>query len=107
MPIKPIDFQVMMPRTLDAAKEASDAMQRNHGLQQQQASSINRDADESLKQVYAKSQAESARIMEKQRGNQQGEGRKEKDGRDTKEKQVQDNKRLKKDISTSTIDIKI
>lgn len=107
MPIKPIDFQVMMPRTLDAAKEVSDAMQRNHGLQQQQASSINRDAEESLKQVYSKSQAESARIMEKQREGQRGEGKKEKDGHDAKEKEEQDNNRLKNDVSTSTIDIKI
>lgn len=107
MPIKPIDFQVTIPRTLDAAKAVSDAMQRNQGLQQQQASSINRDAEESLKQVYARSEAEQARIMEKQRERQQREDEKEKDGRNPDEKEKQENRRLKKDLSTSTIDIRI
>ena len=45
--------------------------------------------------------------MEKQREGQRGEGKKEKDGHDAKEKEEQDNNRLKNDVSTSTIDIKI
>ncbi len=105
--IKPIDFQIMVPRTLDAAKAASDSMQRNQGLQQQQASATQRKAAESLKQVYSQSQAEHARITEKQKEGQQGERKQERDGHVNEDKEEKEKNRLNNEISTSTIDIKI
>ncbi|NLK86657.1 MAG: hypothetical protein GX279_04095 [Clostridiaceae bacterium] len=108
MSVKPVDFQVMIPRTIDAAKMRSDELQKNLALQQQQASAMKDKAEDTLKQVYSKSQTHEARINEKQReeSRQQSEKRK-KDGRKGKASDGTDGRKRSSTIKTSTIDIKI
>lgn len=107
MAIKPIDFQVMIPRTLEAAKVSNDEAQKNHLLHQQQAAATRNKAEDSLKQVYSRSQAEHARILEKQRENSQKERKKKKNSQNQDENEDSGKGRLNKDIRTNTIDIKI
>jgi hypothetical protein len=108
MSVKPVDFQVMIPRTMDAAKVRSDELQKSLALQQQQAAAMKDKAEDTLKQVYSKSQAHEVRINDKQReeSRQQSE-KKKKDGREEKASEGKDGKRPERAIRTSTIDIKI
>ena len=107
MSVKPVDFQVMIPRTIDAAKVRSDELQKNHTLAQQQAAALNEKAEGSLKQVYSRSETQEARINEKQKENsQQNEKRKKGDKNKDKSDDMDGNKQGKA-IRTSTIDIKI
>ncbi len=107
MPIKPIDFQVMIPRTLEAAKANNDVAQKNQLLHQQQATATQQKADDSLKQVYSRSQAEHARIVEKQKEDRKNDKKKKKDSQNPEEKEGSEKNRLNNEIRTSTIDIKI
>jgi hypothetical protein len=107
LPIKPVDFQVMIPRTLEAAKVSNDLAQKNHLLQQQQAAATQQKADDSLRQVYARQQAEHVHITEKQRDNSRNEKDKKKKGKNGRKSNEAENDRLNKEIKTSTIDIKI
>lgn len=107
MPIKPVDFQVMIPRTLEAAKVSNDLAQKNHLLQQQQAAATQHKAEDSLRQVYSRSQAEHTHITEKQRENRRNDREKKKKDQNRQENEDIENSRLNKELKTSTIDIKI
>ena len=104
MSIKPIDFQVLIPRTTDVAKMNSDETHKNTALQQQQAASTQHKADNTLKQVYSQSRPQDVKITQKQKENNR------KDRNKDKKKETQGNiekKVLKNGTQTSTIDIKI
>lgn len=104
MPIKPVDYQVMIPRTMEVSKVSNDAAQRNLSAQQQAASATQQKADHDLKQVYSRSKPEEARIKEKQKENGR-EGKKEE--KKKKKNLTGENKNLISGTQTSTIDIKI
>ena len=106
MPIKPIDFQIMVPRAMDVAKISNDESHRNQALLQQQAAATQHKADGTLKTVYSRSQAQNARITEKQKEERQG-GKKKKDGQDRDEAKNNSKTEAVREIKTSTIDIKI
>lgn len=104
MSIKPIDFQVIIPRATEVSKINSEEAHRNISLLQQQASSMQHKSDNALKQVYSRAKPQDARIMEKQKENRK-DNRKEE-----KKKGKQGNTEstgLKNGIQTSIIDIKI
>jgi hypothetical protein len=106
MAIKPVDFQVMIPRTMEASKISNDELQRNQSLQYQLAAAGQQEAEDSLKQVVSRPQAQNVRIAEKQSERRQGGGKKKKQGQnpsdDSKRKE-----RLRKEPGSSIIDIKI
>ena len=105
MSIKPVDFQVLIPRTMEASKTSNDEAQKNLATQQQQASSMQHKVDSSLNQVYSRSKSQNARINEKQKENSKDKEQKKKNSRDKADDK--DEKSLNKGIQTSTIDIKI
>lgn len=107
MSIKPVDFQVMLPRTMEAAKVSNDMTQRHITAQQQQVSATLHKAEDSLKQVYSRMEAQDVRIAEKQKENRQKDGKKKKDGSHSGESGNNGNSSLNNDIKTSTIDIKV
>jgi len=107
MAIKPVDFQVMIPRTMEAAKVSNDEMQRNHAMQQQKAAATQHRAEDSLKTVYARSQAQDARISEKQREKGQKDRKQRKNEKSAEAEEDREKKNLNNSIRTSTIDIKI
>jgi hypothetical protein len=109
MAIKPVDFQVAIPRTTEASKVSSNDANRNLAQQQQAANSVQHKAEDNLKQVYSRSKSEEARIRDKQKENGKGNGKKDggKDGED-RDKDSETRKRVPdRNIKTSTIDIKI
>ncbi len=108
MAIKPVDFQVMIPRTMEAAKISNDITQRNLAAQQQQASAMQHKSEDSLKQVYSRNQAQDVHISEKQKENSKGRGkRKRGDQTGAGGDDEKNRNRLTDEIKTSTIDIKI
>ncbi len=106
MPIKPIDFQIMVPRTMDAAKITNDEAHKNQALLQQQATATQHKADNTLKTVYSRSQAQNVRITEKQRDAGQNK-KKKKDGQEREATADDSGNKPARPIRTSTIDIKI
>lgn len=107
MSIKPVDFQVMLPRTMEAAKLSNDETQRNLTAQQQQASATQHRAEDSLKQVYSRAHAHDVRISEKQKENRRNDKKKGKDGSHFDESEENSRSRFNKEIKTSTIDLKV
>ncbi len=103
MSIKPVDFQVIIPRTVEASKASNDENQKNYSMQQQQAANTQTIADNSLRQVYSQKRAQDARITERQK--EEGDG-----GKNQKKKEKTGGsagRAGKKSMQTSTIDIKI
>lgn len=108
MSVKPVDFQVMIPRSMDAAKMRSDELQKNLALQQQQSAAIRNREEDTLRQVYSNSQTHEGRINDKQREERrQQEERKKKNGGDGRKSDEKDGSKTGRPIRTSTIDIKI
>ena len=107
MSIKPVDFQVMIPRTMEAAKISNDEAQRNLTTQQQQTSSTQRKVEDSLKQVYSRAQAQNARIAQKQKENRKNDGKSKKEGHHSNDSEENSRNILSNEIKISTIDIKI
>lgn len=103
MSIKPIDFQVMIPRTSEVSKISSDETHKSLALQQQQASSTQHKAENSLKQVYSQSRPQGAKITEKQKDNRKDK----KEGKKKEQSGNSESKILNSSIQTSTIDIKV
>ena len=93
MSVKPIDFQVMFPKTSELSKTYNDESNKNQAIHQQQATSNRERIDNSLKQVVARENVQHGRVSEKQ----EKENTKQND-----KKKKQKNMR-----STPTIDIKI
>ena len=107
MSIKPVDFQVMIPRTMDAAKISNDENQRNISAKQQQILATQHKAEDSLKQVYSRAQAQNPHITEKQKENRQNSKKKRKEGYHSDKSAENNGRSLNNDSITSTIDIKI
>jgi len=108
LPIKPIDYQVVIPRTLEASKVSIDAAQKYHLMQQHQAEATRNKAEDSLRQVYSRSNAEQVRISDKQREERQSrQDEKNKDNKKQDKNNASDKRRLNNKNKTSTIDIRI
>jgi len=103
MSIKPIDLQVMVPKTSEISKISSEANQRNTSYQQQQAVNAQNRADNSLKQVYSQERTQEAKIREKQEKERKNSGNNKQKER---KKQGQSNKYELGD-KRSTIDIRL
>ncbi|HHV98976.1 MAG TPA: hypothetical protein GXX36_05780 [Clostridiaceae bacterium] len=111
MSIKPIDFQISVPRTLEISKTSSAEMQKNAAIQQQQTIQTQHNTEKVLKQVYARDKAENIAIREKQ-----SDGKRRDDGRQKGEKSKKENnendngqymRRSLQSSQISTIDIKL
>ncbi|MHB8064769.1 MAG: hypothetical protein ACYDG2_19415 [Ruminiclostridium sp.] len=93
MSVKPMDFQVMFPKTSELSKTYSDEANKNQAIAQQQTEHNREKIDNSLKQVVARENVQHGRVNEKQ----------EKDN----SKQNDKKKKQKNTRSAPTIDIKI
>lgn len=93
MSVKPIELQVMFPKTSELAKTYHDEANKNQTIHQQQAEANRERIDNSLKQVVARENVQHGRVDEK----------KEKDhSRENKNK-----KKQQKNLQKPTIDIRI
>ena len=96
MSIKPIDFQVMLPKAIEVSKVHSDEQHKNQAVQQQQTASTQHSADRNARQVHSQESVQEARIRERRERNQGKE----------KKKSKQD-KGKNSDENSSTIDIRL
>lgn len=103
MSIKPIDFQIMLPRTSEASKVQNDLQQKNQSAYEQVADSVKHKAEDNLKQVHSQDKTQQAVIRDKQGKNQGNNKGKKKNNKEENEQ----NSNMDTSIKTSTIDIKI
>lgn len=66
MPIKPIDYQVIIPKMSEVSRITNDAQQKGLILQQQDKIKQQEKIDNNLKQVYYKEDVQHGRISDKQ-----------------------------------------
>lgn len=107
MSIKPVDFQIMLPKTMEVAKLSNDEIHRNLTAQQQQAEATMHKAEDSLKQVYSRSKAQDARISEKQKESSRKDQKRRETGGQSGKKEENSRNNTEDNVITSTIDIKI
>lgn len=94
MSIRPIDLQVMYPKTSEVAKNQNDEMNKNQAVHQQQATMNQEKIEHNLKQVVERENVQEARIREKQEKN-------------NSDKQNQKKKKQQNRRGMPSIDIKI
>jgi hypothetical protein len=105
MAVKPIDYQIMLPRTTEISRMRDSEAHKNQVIAQHQANSFEKKTDGDLKQVNARNQAEQARIREKQR---EGNSKKQKkEGNETQESNKSLKNKSNAEDNKSTIDIRI
>lgn len=101
MSIKPIDFQVQIPKTNEVAKIQSESRHKNELIEQQQAAINRQTAQDSVNLVHSRDNAQQARINERQNSKEKKEkGNKKKNNNNNGKSSVKEEK-------TSTIDIRI
>lgn len=100
--IRPIDLHMMMPKTEQLSKLASETNYKINAFQQQQESNTENKVERSMKQVYSKDKVQDIRISEKQ---QKNSGSKDKDRREQKKKS--DKGHDDAFMHTGTIDIRL
>lgn len=94
MSIKPMDFQVMFPKTSELSKTYNDEANKNQSIHQQQAETNRDQIDHNLKQVVSRENVKNGRVNERQQ----------------KDNTKQDNKKKKQqnhNENKTTIDIRI
>ena len=100
MSIRPLDFQVTVPRTTEVAKIHSEEQQRNELVQQQQNLTVQKEAMHNTKQVHHREGANEAKVRDKQE--------KQNEGQEKKKKRNNYNAKSEEEESTiSTIDIRL
>lgn len=76
MSIKPVDMQVIIPKTSEVSKIYSAEMNKNQVQQQQQTATTQHRVENSMRQVYSQDRTYEARIKEREEKHQ---GRDKKD----------------------------
>lgn len=66
MSIKPMDFQVMFPKTTELSKTYNDEANKSQAIHQQLEKTNREKVDNSLKQVVARENVQHGRVDEKQ-----------------------------------------
>lgn len=105
MSIKPIDFQVNIPKTIEVSKIQNDAQQRNLSQQQQNAATVRQGIEHNLHQVYAQDDPQKTGIRERQEKNRKKQQEGEKGKNRSGETAPKEDK--KSEIKRSTIDIRL
>ena len=94
MSIKPIDFQMVIPKTSEVSKIYNDDVNKNQAIHQQQQTASQTKIDNNLKQVVNRENVQNDRVREKQEKNNSRQNEKKK-------------KRQNKDDDRPTIDIRV
>lgn len=94
MSIRPVDFQVMYPKTSELSKTYSDEANKAQAMNQQLAEQNRERIDNSMKQVVARENVHGGKIEEKQE-------------KDKSKQQNSKKKKQKNNENVPTIDIKI
>ena len=101
MSIKPIDFQVQIPKTNEVAKIRSEDQHKNEVIQQHQSSVNQHKAEDSVNLVHSRDNTQQSKINEKQNKNS-----KEKKEKGNKKRNYNSNSSIEEE-QTSVIDIRL
>ena len=101
MSIKPIDFQIQIPKTNEISKIQSENQNKNDAVQQQQASLSQQKAKDSVNLVHTRENTQKSKINDKQNN-----GSNEKKEKGKKKRNYNNNSSLEEE-QTSTIDIRL
>ena len=87
MSLKPLDFQVMVPKANEISRIEAVNNQKDHAVRQQQALSVKSEAENKPKQVTKRSKAEDARINDyrQRKNNEKNSGKKKKKNKNMNE----------------------
>lgn len=100
MSIKPVDYQVLIPKTAEVSKIQNDNQNKNAAVQQQQTVLTQHKAEDSVNVVYSQESAQKAAVREKEKEKRRKNSDKRGTGRKYKHKKNYES-------STSTIDIRL
>jgi len=84
MSIRPVDFQMVIPKSSELSRINNDEQNKNYVIQQQQGNIIQDKAENTLKQVYSQDKAQEARIRERQQKHPRKESRNKKNNEENK-----------------------
>ena len=103
MSLKPIDYQVMLPKANEVSRDLSGQLSKYNAIQKQQADRVKDNAEEEQKQVRDRENIHKARIerQEERKGHQQGKRQQHENEDEDKE-----GKGKKKEMGV-TIDIRL
>lgn len=106
MSIKPIDLQVMIPKTSEVSKIHSHENQKSLVLQQQQAISAQNKVENQLRQVYLQNRVHEVKIRERERNNQQNREKNREEEERSKAKGKRQNDKTT-EVKPGAVDIRI
>ncbi|OPZ83358.1 MAG: hypothetical protein BWY74_04468 [Firmicutes bacterium ADurb.Bin419] len=101
MSVKPVDFQVQIPKTNEVSKIISDERHKNDVVSQQQTQLNQNKAQDSVSLVHSQDNTQKSKINEKQNKNS-----KEKKEKGNKKRTYNNDSSLEEE-QTSTIDIRL
>ncbi len=108
MSIRPVDYQILMPKVNDVAKTLSEEQQRLSAQAQQNAKNSVKEADQDTRSVHTQSEAQKTVITEEKKRQSGNQGKKQDKKGETSEKDDSGNPReLKMPQERHTIDIRI
>lgn len=107
MAIRPVDYQILMPKTNELARIQNEEQYKLTGHLQQKAESSNKKADQETESVHSQKEAQKTVINSEQKGR---DGKREKPGKNKKkdnENQADQNSLKSKFHKEHTIDIRL
>jgi hypothetical protein len=104
MSIKPVDYQMIIPKSAELSRISNDEQNKNHIIQHQQGNAVQNKAENALKQVYSQDKTQEARVREKQQ-KQQKQQKRPKD--DSNKKSKGSNEKKSNGAKVGFIDIRI
>jgi hypothetical protein len=107
MPIKPVDFQIMIPRTMDASKSQNDEFSKLMNLQQVAKENLQHDSERGVRQVQHREKAYKSDIQKDGKGRGGQEQNAKKDGKQNRNESGTDDAKALDQNSIHHIDIKI
>lgn len=106
MSIRPVDYQMMMPKVNEIARAQSEQQQRTLAHTQKQADNAVKQAEQNTKAVHSQDDANKVSNEEKQRGRNRKEKDKEQDGKEENEQETEKKEQMLPQ-ERHTIDIRI
>ncbi len=106
MAIKPIDLQVMMPRVNEISRIQNDEQQRSLATQQNKVQTMERQSENSVKQVNSREESQKV-IIQKRQQKEKRESRKSKKEKQPQEEKNQQSPEKGKPSGKTTIDIRL
>lgn len=105
MSIKPVDFQLSVPRALEVSKIREEHQQKDLSQQQNQIQHTNQSAEKSYRQVQKDNKAENLQIQEKNEN--KNKNKKENKNSNDSSENTEEKKKNNEEKKTCTFDVRI